>query len=146
MAEFVSIDSIYEYDEELEREGVWEEIQPGFEVLVKGVVDNQEFTRLRNRANRKVDAKRKRGTLTPEEAQRLDAVVLAKTVFIGFRGPSAVNKDGTPKEDTLENRIALLMNKYFFEDITALASNLEIFRKEDDEEEAKNSEGSSGTS
>ena len=131
----------FETDEQLEVDGVWEDLDDeGAGILVARVGNKaylQTYQKIPLGVRRQLDT----GTLPEKMGDQLINKLLAKTILLDWRG---LANDGKEIEYNYDNALLMLTNyKDFREFVWSIANDLARFREEDLEEASGNSESAS---
>lgn len=131
----MDLEKTYGTDKDLEKNGVWVEIDDGAQILVART-DNPRYRDMLRAELKPHKKKIQRGTLSQEFQEKLLMKVVAHTVLLDWKGITV--KDKAVKyspEKALE-----LLEEYpdFREDVMEAANTMETFRREIEEEDRKN--------
>lgn len=128
-------------DTQKEIEGVWiDDFGEGLKIKIARI-GNPEYQKLFNRISKPHRKAIRRGTLKDETAEKLLIQAMAKGIVLDWKG---LSEDGVEIPYSYENALRLLTDyKDFREQVTEVATEIEAFRTEDEEEAEKNFEMSS---
>lgn len=136
----------FDADEQAEQDGIWIEYSFGSVRIKPADESNKSLQRAFAALRKKYKSQLRRGkslidVITEDDQRRL----YAEHVVNGWRGPKPEAKEGEPPKNgdavhvSVDECIATFKRwPRFFSDVVQQASNFDLFRKEEREEDAKN--------
>lgn len=136
----MDLSKAFETDEKLENEGAWIDIGGGALVCVARV-GNKKYNEHFEKAIKPHRRQFRTGTMRTELMDEILIDTLAHTILLGWEG---VEYKGEPIEYSVANAIMVMTDlKDFRALIAEIAGEMETFKREEDEDAAKNSDRSS---
>lgn len=132
----------YLTDEKLEEEGVWMRLRRGDAEVLVARAGNSRHEDLVRRLRKKHTRGFRGDDLPPEVEEAIALEALSKTILLGWRGiegpiPGIHEAEGEVPYTTENARALLKLSRDFRLEVTQIATEMEVFKREEQEEGKK---------